>query len=139
MATSVKQRPTGRGEVVDAVLELSALAAVAAGAARVHVAHGARLEHPAACVDLTTSEQAPRIVRALGQITDGGPLHPTLLFAPDEVPASVRALIERLPAPGALTPFARIDEAHQRLAAPVAERLVGELRQAGTAELRELR
>lgn len=113
----------GIGVVVDAVLELSALAGVAAGAARVHVAHGARLDGLATCVSLLTSDRAPRIVRALGQIPDGGPLHPTLLYAPDEVPASVRALIEQLPAPGALTPFARIDEAHRRLSAPVVERL----------------
>lgn len=109
--------------VVDAALELSALSAVAAGAARVHVAHGAREDGRSACVALLSDDQAPRFVRALGQIADGGPLHPTLLFAADHVPASVRALIESLPAPGALAAFARIDEAWRREAGPAEARL----------------
>ncbi|MBX3270669.1 MAG: hypothetical protein KF729_10425, partial [Sandaracinaceae bacterium] len=90
--------------LVDATLALCALAAVAAGAVRVHVAHGApaaALDPGLACVALYVADDVPRVVETLRQSPGAGPLHPTLLFAADEVPACVRGLIEALPAPGA--------------------------------------
>ncbi len=81
---------------LDATEELSALAAVAAGAARAHLLHGAA-PVTAACVALYQGRDPPRVVRALRGVPEGGPLHPLRLFPPEAPPASVIGLIDALP------------------------------------------
>lgn len=78
--------------------ELEALAACAAGAARVSVASG----EPASPIatQLYTAATVPRLVEALRQAPAAAVMHPTLLFASNAVPESLRNLIEAIAAKG---------------------------------------
>jgi hypothetical protein len=121
---------------IDALIELAALAASAAGAARAYVMNGTLDEVPSmsdfdrhpTCLRLFMSESVPRLCETLRTCRGAGAAHPSLLFAAAEVPASLRSFLHALPdAAASVTPFARTDALLQSHALAVAARLMAAL------------
>lgn len=77
---------------LSALLELEALAAARAGVARVARLRGLPLGAMGAA--LFESGEVPLLCEALRQAPSAGPAHPSLLFASDDVPASLRAFVD---------------------------------------------
>lgn len=92
---------------VDALLELAALQAAAAGAARALV----RETRPddSLSARLYLAEAPPRLVRSLLQIEGAGPVHAALLFA--DPPPSLRAFLAALPDPADPMALTAVDAA----------------------------
>jgi hypothetical protein len=126
---------------IDATIELGALAASAAGAARAYVMRGAvgelgslepRADHPAS-MRLFSAESVPRMCETLRLAKEAGAAHPSLLFGADDVPASLRSFIEALPeAATSSAPFAATDALLETHARPVAARLMSSLAREGS-------
>lgn len=106
---------------LDALTELSVLAAAAAGAARSTVATGGD-EEGSAAGRLYLAVEVPRVVETLRQATGAGVAHPTLLYPANEVPETVRRFVGRF-GDGPL-PLAEVDEALEHDAGPAAGRLM---------------
>lgn len=111
---------------LDALGELHALAASAAGAARLLLASGQLPEAPSheACLALYTATDVPRMAEALRQTPNVGPLQVTLLFSASAVPESLRAFLDSVASLGPAASLRSIDAALVRAATPVAERLL---------------
>lgn len=118
---------------LDARQELAALAAAAAGAARVVAAAGrseqcTRETH--VCWRLYAANTVPRQAEALRQHPDAGPMHPALLYGADDVPACLHRFVDSLTPEASL---ADIDAALELHARPCAERLMDALGRSGAA------
>lgn len=81
-------------EALDALLELEALAAGSAGHTRGALAHG--LPVGAVGYALFTAGEVPQWTEALRQAPGAGLAHPSLLFASDAVPHSLRTFVDRV-------------------------------------------
>ncbi|HJL14284.1 MAG TPA: hypothetical protein RMH99_01440 [Sandaracinaceae bacterium LLY-WYZ-13_1] len=113
-----------RDDAADTALELAALTAAAAGAARRLLREG-RAPSASASVSarLYGADATVRLVASLRQVPDAGPMHATLLYGADRVPRSLCALLSALPAPDDPRALERLDAALAQTAAPVLERL----------------
>lgn len=124
---------------LDAAIELAALAASAAGAARAYVMAGALAEVRSlddaagpTSLRLFAAESVPRLCETLRLGAETSALHPSLLFPSSGVPSSLRAFLEALPeAASSATPFAATDALLLVEARPVAARLMSALERDG--------
>lgn len=105
-----------------ALLELETLAAAGAGVARVARLGG--LSAGPVCAALLESGEVPLLCEALRQAPSAGPMHPTLLFPSDQVPASLRGFIEGVGQEHAAAGVHVTDDVLLRAAADPAERLM---------------
>jgi hypothetical protein len=79
-------------DALSALMELEALAAARAGAARSALLRG---DHPGELGGvLFGAARVPLWVEALRQVQGAGPAHASLLFSSDRVPSSLRAFVE---------------------------------------------
>lgn len=117
------------GEALTAQLELEALAASAAGAARAALLSGR--EPGPVCGALFAAARVPLWPEALRQVAGAGPAHASLLFASDAVPPALRAFV----AAAQREPPVVLDDALLEAARGPAERLLRALGRAPDAPL----
>ncbi len=111
---------------MDAAIELSALAAAAAGAAKALLLAGSPSRADAACARLAIAESVPRLCEVLRLTRGASAAHASLLFPSDAVPPSLRAFLVALDDVRG-EPLLAIDALLETHARPAAARMMSAL------------